>query len=201
LETFSSSRGAHGVLALPFWGFGDLGNTPYTRGRMQRIAPLLCCLALALTGCAYHLGPTNGVVAQEKTIQVNPFANHTLEPHLTDEVTTQLRKQLQRDGTYHLATHGEADIIVSGVITNYSRQALSFQPQDTLTVQDYRVSLTAIVTARERMSGKVLLDQPVTGYTLMRVNSILPESERQSRPLLAESLAKSITALLVDGSW
>ncbi len=163
---------------------------------------LLCCLACAFAGCAgYQLGPTNGVIAQEKTIQVNPFVNQTLEPHLTDEVTTQLRKQLQRDGTYHLATHGPADIVVSGVITNYSKLALSFQPQDTLTVQDYRVSLTAIVTARDQASGKIILDQPVTGHTLMRVNSILPESERQSRPLLAEDLAKSITALLVDGSW
>jgi hypothetical protein len=33
-------------------------------------------------------------------VQINPFANKTLEPRLGDEVTAQLRKQLQRDGTF-----------------------------------------------------------------------------------------------------
>ena len=34
---------------------------------------------------------------------------------------------------------------------------------DVLTVRDYRLELTAQVTARERSTGKVILDQPVTG--------------------------------------
>jgi hypothetical protein len=161
-----------------------------------------CCLALVLIGCAgYQLGPTNGVAAREKSIQIHPFANQTLEPRLTDAVTSQIRKQVQRDGTFQLATHSEGDIIVSGVITNYYRHALSFQRADTLTVHDYRLTLTAQVTARDRSSGRVVLDQPVTGYTLIRVGSDLMSTERQAIPLLAEDFAKNLTALLVDGRW
>jgi hypothetical protein len=113
----------------------------------------------------------------------------------------QVRKQLQRDGTYRLATHDDGDILVTGAVTHYRRQEVSFIPTDVLTVRDYRLSLTAQVTARERSTGKVLFEQPVTGSTLIRVGADLTSSERQALPLLAGDLARNVTALLVDGSW
>jgi len=166
----------------------------------------LCCVLLSLallpSGCAgYRLGPTNGVAAGEKSIQIIPFANHTMEPRLGDAVTIQMRKQLQRDGTYRLATHEDGDILVSGAVTHYRRQEVSFIPTDVLTVRDYRLSLTAQVTARERTTGKVLFEQPVTGSTLIRVGADLTSSERQALPLLAGDLARNVTARLVDGTW
>ena len=162
----------------------------------------LLSLSLLFSGCAgYRLGPTNGLAAGTKSIQIVPFSNNTLEPRLGDAVTSQLRKQLQGDGSYRLATHDDGDILVSGVITRYRRQEVSFVPTDVITVRDYQLLLTAQVTARERGTGKVILDQPVTGTTLIRVESDLTSTERQALPLLAGDLAKNVTALLVDGSW
>jgi len=163
---------------------------------------LLGVLALALSGCAgYRLGPTNGVAAGEKSVQVLPFTNQTLEPRLGEAVTAQMRRELQRDGTYRLATHNDGDIVVSGVVISYLRLPLSFQPSDALTVTDYSVKLTALVTARERATGKVLFNQRVTGTTLVIVGSNLTSAERQAQPLLAADFAKNATALLVDGTW
>jgi hypothetical protein len=159
-------------------------------------------LQLLLSGCAgYKLGPVNGETAGSKSVQVMPFSNKTLEPRLGDAVTSQMRKELQRDGTYKLASHNDGDIIVTGIITHYNRHELSFVPHDLVTVRDYRVTMTAQVTARERGTGKILLDQAVIGYTLVRVGSDLASSERQALPLLASDLAKHATALLVEGSW
>ncbi len=159
-------------------------------------------LAFLVGGCAgYKLGPANGLAAQEKSVQIIPFSNQTLEPRLGDAVTSQIRKQLQRDGTYRLATHDDGDIVVSGVVTHYRRQEVSFLPTDILTVHDYRLNLTAQVSARERGTGKVILDQPVTGTTIIRVESDLTSTERQALPLLAGDLAKNVAALLVEGSW
>lgn len=163
---------------------------------------LICFSSLLLTGCAgYKPGPTNGLPAGEKTIQIVPFSNQTFEPRLADAVTGALRKQLQRDGTFRLATHDAGDIVVKGEITKYDRIEQSLAPSDLATPQDYRVSMTARVTASDRATGKMLLDQPVTGYTLVRVGTDLASAERQALPLLAADLAKNITALLVDGSW
>jgi hypothetical protein len=159
-------------------------------------------LGLWLTGCAgYQLGPVNGVAAGEKSVTINPFINQTLEPRLTDAVTSQMRQELQRDGTYKLSSKGDADIVVNGTLTSYQRQEVTLVSSDVLNVQDFRLSLTAHVVARDRATGKEILNQPVTGYTLMRVTSDLPSAERQVMPLLAGDLAKNITALLAEGKW
>jgi hypothetical protein len=161
-----------------------------------------CLAVVCVTGCVgYRLGPTNGVDAGDRSLQLAPFQNQTMEPRLGDAVTTALRRNLQRDGTYHLATRGEADVVVAGVLTRYNRHQLSLLPNDVLTARDFRVSVTAQVTARDRTTGKTILDREVTGYTLVRVGSDLTSAERQALPLLADDLAKNITALLVDGTW
>ena len=162
----------------------------------------VCVAALSvLAGCGgYTLGPTNGSVAGEKKIQITPFLNHTLEPRLGDAVTTALRQNIQRDGTYHLATGGQADIVVTGVLTGYKRHELNFVPRDVLTVQDFRVSVTAHITARDLTTGNAT-NWTATAYTLVRVGSDLTSAERQAMPVLADELAKNVTDSLVDGSW
>jgi hypothetical protein len=154
-----------------------------------------------MAGCGgYTLGPTNGLVAGDKKIQITPFLNHTLEPRLGDAVTTAVRQNIQRDGTYRLATHNDADVVVTGVLTKYNRHELNFEPHDVLTVQDYRVSVTAQITARNLATGSTMTFTN-TAYTLVRVGSDLTSSERQAMPVLADQLAKNVTDELVDGSW
>jgi Lipopolysaccharide-assembly len=160
------------------------------------------CACFSLVGCAgYNLGPVSGQTAGADSVLVRPFINATLEPHLTDTVTSQLRKQIQRDATFRLATHEDGDIVVSGTLIRYGRLELSFAPKDTLTVRDYRLSLAAKVKATVRSSGKVILDEELTGFTIISVNNDLTSSERQALPLLAGELAKTITSRLAEGTW
>ncbi len=153
-------------------------------------------------GCAsYHLGPVNGATAGARSIEVFPFNNQTLQPRLGDAVTQALRERLQTDGTYHLDTHGEGDVVVTGVIVRYHRIGLSYLNSDVTTAQSYRINITAKVTARERASGKVILDKEVTGYTLVTVGTDLASAERQASPLLAQDLAQNICELITEGAW
>jgi hypothetical protein len=178
----------------------------WTKGIHKSINPLIPLFAWSaslalLAGCAgYTLGPTNGLAAGEKKIQITPFLNRTFEPRLGDTVTTALRRDIQRDGTYHLATGGDANIIVTGVLTGYKRHELNFVPHDVLTVQDFRVSVTAQITVRDLATGSSQTFTN-TAYTLVRVGSDLTSSERQAMPVLADELAKTVTGSLVDGSW
>jgi len=185
------------------WINGLMDKLP--RGIHPSIHPFIRLLLLTIglsivTGCGYTLGPTNGLTAGEKNIQITPFLNKTLEPRLGDSVTTALRQNIQRDGTYHLATRGNADIIVTGVVTKYTRHELNFEPRDVLTVKDFRVNVEAQVTARNVTSG-TSTNWTATAYTLVRVGSDLTSAERQAAPVLADELAKNITGSLVDGSW
>lgn len=159
-------------------------------------------LALVASGCAgYRLGPSNGQVAGNRTIQITPFTNRTLEPRLSDALTSALRKEIQREGTFQLATREVGDLVVSGEITHFERGEVSFLPVDVVTARDYKVSFTAHVVARDRITGKTVLERDMTGSTLMRVGNDLPSVERQTLPLLAADLARQITAALADGTW
>lgn len=55
--------------------------------------------------------------------------------------------------------------------------------------------------AVDRASGREILRREVRGKTTTIAGSDLVSLERQSRPLLAENLAQTITDLLVDGEW
>jgi hypothetical protein len=162
----------------------------------------VCVMSALLSGCAgYHLGPVNGGVAGEKSVEVLPFNNQTLEPRLGDAVTQALRERMQTDGTFHLATGTPGDIVITGVITHYNRAGVNFSGNDVTTAQNYRVAAVAHVVARERSTGKVLLEKDVTGYTLVQVGTDLASAERQSLPLLGEDLARNIAELLTEGAW
>jgi hypothetical protein len=163
---------------------------------------VLCAGIGLLAGCAgYHVGPVNGMVARENSVEIVPFNNQTLQPRLGDSVTQALRERFQTDGTYRLATHNDGDLIVTGVIGQYKRQGLSYLSRDVATTANYRIALTARVTVRERSTNKLLLDKVVEGYTLVHVGLSLADAERQSAPLLAQDLARNITELITEGAW
>ncbi len=172
---------------------------------MSLRAPSLLGLASALallTGCAgYKLGSTAEFPAGQHSIQIGLIQNQTMEPRLIESVNNALRKRFQQDGTYRLDTRGEADVVLTGIITRFDRSAVSFQPGDVLTVRDYALSLTAKVMVKERATGKVLFDREVNGRTTIRAGTDLISAERQAVPLLAEDLARNAASLVVNGAW
>lgn len=168
--------------------------------RRFRLWPLVC-LAI-LTGCAgYQLGPTNGRTAGNQSLQIQPFRNETHEARVLDPLTTALRRRVQEDGTFKLATQNDGDIVLLGEITDYRRRELSFQPSDIVTVRDYQIIMTVHAVARDRTSGKVLMDRNISGKTTIRVANDLNSAERQAMPLIADDLARNLVGVLADGDW
>jgi hypothetical protein len=167
---------------------------------MRRL--LLFLAAAVLAGCAgYKLGPTNGMSAGSRTIQVRPFANKTHEPRVTEYLALSMRKRLQQDGTYRLETSAQPDILVTGVITRFDRSGLSYQTNDVLTPQEYTLTLVARVVAVDRNTGKTNLNRDVFGRTYIRIGNDQSSAERQAIPLLTDDLARSVVSFLVDGTW
>lgn len=170
---------------------------------MSRRLPKLLAAAAALVfaGCAYQLGPTNGIEARGHSIQVQLFPNRTIEPRLSEPVAQALRRQLAQEGTFRLASRGDADVLVTGELVRYERRPVSFQPNDIIQVRDYEIRLTAQVKAIRSGSGEVILDRQVFGRTLIQSSDDQGSAERQGVPLAADDLARNITSLLVDGKW
>jgi hypothetical protein len=163
---------------------------------------LLLLGATVWCGCAgYHLGAVKDGSAGEKTIEVLPFNNQTLQPRLGDALTQALRERLQVDGTYQVVTGQPGDLVVSGTIRNYDRQGLGFLDTDSSTPQNFRVDVTVHVVVRNRVTGRAVLDRDVKGHTLVNVGSDLASSERQAAPMLAADVAQNIASLLTEGAW
>ena len=166
------------------------------------LVSFLGLVLLGLTGCAgYHLGPVEDSVAGGRSVEVFPFNNQTMQPRFGDAVTQSLRERLQADGTYHLATHGEGDVVVTGTIKGFRRAGLSYLSADITTTVNYREEVIAHVVARESGSGRIVLEKDISGYTLLNVGTDISNADRQAQSLLADDLARNITQALTEGNW
>jgi predicted nucleic acid-binding protein len=158
--------------------------------------------AVMVSGCAsYRLGPVNPAIPTGQAIEVGLFQNTTPQPGLTESLNASIRRELQRDGTFELATGGDGDVLIAGNITAYRRSAVSFQPRDILSVRDFEVELVTRILAAEKATGKVLIDHELTGRTIVRLSGDLASAERQALPLLTNDLARKTVALLAEGEW
>jgi hypothetical protein len=162
------------------------------------------CLVVALfvAGCAgYKLGPTNGIPAGSRTVEVRSFVNKTHEPRITEYLANSMRKQIQQDGSYQLETGSRGDIVITGEIVKFERTGLSYQTNDVLTPQEYTLALTAHVLAINVNTGETNVDRAVRGRTYIRIGNDQSSAERQAIPLLTDDLARNAVSLLVDGDW
>ena len=163
---------------------------------------LLLLLTVFLTGCmGYKLGPTNGLPAGSRTIEVKSFINKTREPRISEYLASSLRKQFQQDGSFQLETSGRGDILVTGEIRRFDRTGLSYQTNDVLTPQEYTLTLVARVVAVNINTGKTNLDKAVFARTYIRIGNDQSSAERQAIPMLTDDLARNAVSLLVDGDW
>jgi hypothetical protein len=163
---------------------------------------MLLLLAAFAAGCAgYKLGPTNGISAGSRSVEVRSFVNKTREPRITEYLASSMRKQLQQDGSFRLETSGRGDILVTGEISKFNRTGLSYLTNDVLTPQEYTLTLVAHVVAVNVNTGKTNLNKLVSGRTYIRLGNDQSSAERQAIPLLADDLARNAVSLLVDGDW
>ncbi|HEV7923806.1 MAG TPA: LPS assembly lipoprotein LptE [Verrucomicrobiae bacterium] len=165
--------------------------------------PLLICLVAALlAGCAgWKLGPSNGLPAGSRSVEVKSFVNKTREPRVAEYLAASLRKQFQQDGSYRLETSGRGDILIMGEIVRFDRSGLSYQTNDVLTPQEYTLSLTAHVVAINVNTGQTNFNKDVFGRTYIRLGNDQSSAERQAIPLLTDDLARNAVSFVVDGDF
>ena len=161
---------------------------------------VLFALLLGVSGCAgYRMGPVSGKPAGARSVQVKFFDNQTLEPRLVSAVNHSLRHHLQQDGTFRLESDG--DLVVSGVLQTFTRNGVNYKPSDVLAVQDYSLSLTALVIVTDRVTDEEVFKRRISGSAVVRVGADFASGQRQAVPLIANQLALQATSLIADGEW
>ncbi|MCX6956202.1 MAG: LptE family protein [Verrucomicrobia bacterium] len=158
---------------------------------------LAACALLVGSGCAnYRLG--TGTKLAFRTLYLEPVENKTLLPQARALVSTQLREAFARDPRITLVNSAaDAEATLAVTITSYRRDVLTVREGDTGLARKFNVTLSTTCTLRDR-SGKALFEnRPVETQREVFTDSGQLQSEYQTLPLLAESLAaKAVHAAL-----
>lgn len=166
---------------------------------MKRALTLLCLLALTGGLGCYHLGSAGKL--GYRSVAVPMFKNRTLKPQVEAQITNAIIKRLQADGTLRVNWEADADVVVTGAITRFDRDALRMQKDDSKAPREYRLSIEVLVEARDRVTGKVVLKPTtLTGHADAFIGNDLQSAEQQSLPLIADDVARQVVSLLVE-SW
>jgi hypothetical protein len=170
---------------------------------MSRRAILVAQLVLTCLfafGCAgYHIGPVTKV--SYKSIAVPMFRNMTLRPQIEAQISNAVIQRLQQDGSLRIESRSNADVILTGSVTKYFREALRSLRTDTGVPREYEITITVRVEATDRRTGEtVLKSTEVEGKTDVFIGEDQQSSEEQALPLVADDIGKRVAGLLVE-NW
>ncbi len=158
--------------------------------------------AVGSAGCAgYQLGHKGTSLKGGDSIQIKPIENRTQEPGLGEALSFALRQQIQRDGTFALETQNQGDILLEATVTSVTRNKLTLDPQDVLTVRDFEIFVTAQFKATRQSGSEVLMQKEITGKTSSRAASDLTEAERRVLPLVMQDMAQQAVDQLSNPDW
>lgn len=157
-------------------------------------------LATFLAGCCgYRVGPISAT--NYHSVAVPVFRNATYQPQLEAETTAAIIRMFQNDGTLHVTSANEADIVMTGEIIRYDREDLRSLRNDTRKPREYRISLEAKVRVRDRRTGNLVLkDTVVRGTADTFIGTDQQSAEQQALPLCAEDLARKTVRMIVE-AW
>lgn len=160
----------------------------------------LTLLALvAITGCAnYRLG--TGAELPFSSLYIEPVESHAVLPQARALIATQLRDAFERDGRVTLASSPDtADATLHVVIREFDREVASVLESDTRLARKFTLTLATSCTLRDRRTGEALFaDRIISTQRDAMTDGGQLQSEFQTVPLLADSLAQKITHAVLD---
>jgi len=156
--------------------------------------------SFCLSGCfGYHIGPAKPYYLRDvHTIAVPTFKNHTLIPRMEVLVTSTVIKQFQQDGTFQIASDGNADATLKGEVTRIYRSPARSLRGNVLATTEFNLVMYLKYSLLGR-DGKLLAAGETIGITSFFVGSDVTTDERQALPLATEDLATRLVSQLSEG--
>ena len=156
--------------------------------------------SFCLSGClGYHIGPAKPYYLRDvHTIAVPTFKNHTLIPRMEVLVTGTVIKQFQQDGTFQIASDGNADATLKGEIIRIDRSPARSLRGNVLATTEFNLVMFLKYNLLGR-DGKQLASGETIGTTSFFVSTDVTTDERQALPLATEDLATRLVSQLSEG--
>lgn len=161
-------------------------------------AAVVCC---CLTGClGYHIGPAKPYYLRDiHTIAVPTFKNSTYTPRAEAIVTDTVIKLFQQDGTYRIASDGDADATLKGEIIQISRSPARSVRGNVLATTEFLLTMQVRYSLIARDGTALVRSGRAVGRTSFFVGADVVTDERQALPLATEDLATQLITQLSEG--
>ena len=148
---------------------------------MRKLYAVLVLLAIAASSCGYTLNQNTGVHPSEPSaeyafkVAVPLFVNATYEPLIEKDATAALQEEIAMDGRLALTDPVKADHVISGTVSNFTLQPLSYDPQER--IQENRVRITCDIKVTESKTGKAVFKEAIDTYADYRVTEDVTKSK------------------------
>lgn len=151
---------------------------------------------LVLSGC-YHLGSPSQL--KFKRLYIAPVENDTYVPQAQAILSSQLRKQLLREGRIVVSSLEQADAVLTVTLTKYQSSIVATQEEETGLAKSFNFSLSAQCDLYCVQDKEYLLSKKtVTSSIVTLVDGGVQLAEYQSIPPLIEKLAHSIKEVILN---
>lgn len=166
------------------------------------ISPALLAGVLGLVSCAgYHLGGIKPApLANVRTIAVPMFSNSTQHPRAGAMATSAVINALVQDGTYRIATVGQADAVLEGDLDSITYSAIRGTRLDSLYPEELANTVTLKWKLRDAKDpARELASGSSKGTSQLFVSSNLQTSRNNALPEALERAGEALTSRLTNG--
>lgn len=143
----------------------------------------------AIQGCAYHLGAT--LPADCRNVRIVTH-NTTDEPALDRTLAPAFFAEIQRDGTMRVADAQSATATLEITATAIRLTPISYDKNDSLIPNEYRVQVTAAYKLTRISDKKVISSGSETGDTDFPISSEFAADKVRNLPAVCTDLSRRI---------
>ncbi len=157
---------------------------------------LFLCLALYLNSCAYTV---KSILPEHiKKVTVTTFKNNTFHYGLEDTLTDAVIREFIVDGRLRVGRAKTADALLSGEITRYDREPLSYDNENI--VEEYKIRIMVDITFKDLTTAEALWkEKEMEGEATYSVRIEPIETEQEGLERAIEELARRIVSRTIEG--
>ena len=171
---------------------------------MKKLSALVFCFVFAgvfpfVTGCAhYTIGTT--LPKHLKTVYVETLRNQTGEPQIESSITAAILREFQRDGQLKVVDRDNADVLVTGTLTEYKLEPMRYDRNNPKKTREYRAIIRGNILVMDQVKGVPLAKQKVSGSTKLSAVGDLVTARRNALPDVSSDLGSEIVDAVIS-AW
>ena len=164
-----------------------------------KLSVVLLLVSIWISGCGYTPSP---ILPQHiKNITISHFANKTIHYGIEEKLTNAVTNEFLRDGRLDIAKEQQADAVLSGEISQYILEPVSYDEQDV--IQQYKLWIMVNLVFTDSTTNTVLWEHKdmkgVVNYFVSSSAGELVETEDEAQDRLVDDLSVDIVRRTIEG--